>query len=424
MEKENATSKTAQRLLFPTSATIGVMALLVVFLSVLTGWKVATIETERAAIEQERVALEKNKELFEEQKKNYQQLLSELPPLQFVHQNLLRSITIIKGEIAKDNATRAELHSEIKKLMEKKEQTRAEDIVLRQQLEANRSEFTRLQNTIKEKSEELKSIEMRLSQAQKEYESTSDKVSKLKKEESKLTGDIDALKAQIEREKNYLKQLSDEKVEIVRVSERFNKVATDLEASQKSTQQAAGKLQENITDIGKVLTQVKEKTRDFAQTVKNANQLNTAHESTIQQFQYFVTTSKGTHENYVRSLDQLTQALEQRLKQMTTNEEKLVKSITGLENLIRDFEHRKTALEIVTSKWSETQASTQGFLDELAKQLKLINELTSMAQVNMAEIIKSKDTLIAHTEIHKKLLDDLSSFIETIQNKPSNRDSN
>jgi chromosome segregation ATPase len=370
---------------FPPVWVMGVSVLLVVLMTVLSGWKIVNLEYERAGVNAER-------KLLEHDKQTYYAIHQELPVLEKRHQDLTREVSDLTGKVQSERTVMESLAIQKDAVLVELEKAKAEAKETQEAAQAARNTFAALQSDIQVKRPQAEQLKLEVQLLQTQTKTLSTTITDLQNQVSSAKADISGLDKQKENSKLVLEQMTQDTGQLQVLSGRFNTVANELEAAlndpkkglTKELKNAVGAVDTQAQGLSTYVHTVSQDSGNFKMIVKSAGQQVESLTQTLDDPQNGLKSGVSAVTNTVGTLGKTVTTLDGNVGMLQTKINGVDSAIGGLQKATADLSQARVDMsnDISVVKILVGQAKVQldgqtGALPEIIKTIE--DKLSSVA---------------------------------------------
>jgi len=391
--------------------SMGVALILVILLTLLSGWKIINLESERSSVESQRLLLERDKQA-------YADIQKELPSLERRKQAIISEFSELEGKgrsaqvryesiTVQSNAAQ----SNLEKALAERDQAQAAS-------QAARQELASLQADIQKARVDSQNLKQQVEALRAEEQTFGKSAKQLREQVAQIEADISGLERERQNRKKILEQMSQDTSELQKISKRFDGIAYNLEVSHKAADEAIKSLHFESQKFTKAVEEVNKQTQGLAKETqvvsREAGNFATAvqgiHSSgqTVKQASGDIQGAKTALTDAMGQLKKASEGAEQqarRLAETTDAQLKILqqtlpvldKSALSLSSYVKMVEGHVNALDGPTGDFQKTVTDTKNAYSQLSDvivNLKNVVGPLSQTHSDLASNVKAADEAI------------------------------
>ena len=410
---------------FPSVWLIGTGIFLVILLTLWSGWKIVNIERERAHVESERRLLERDKEAYEK-------ILKELPELEDRQQDLFRELSDQQGKVKNAKTILENLntqvkaaHYELERAKTESNEAKAEAKVLRDKSAALKSE---IQDDISEAVYRKQQVEG-FSQTEKLLRQSN---SQLQVQVAQRNADLSGLKQEIQNKKQILEHMAQDTAELNKLSERFNIIAKNMEASQQAASDVIQGLNTKAMGLNSAVDSVNSQSQAISAQIQAVSSESSNLSRVVQDIYKdgeIINKTAGEIQKANTILDKainrlqdaaggadkqaqlMAQTLESPLTSFKDSISTLSKSLNIFTDQVNIIGSEAETLGIHAKDLKDVKDAASGSVSQLATASVSIRETASILSKTRAELATTVENLSKNTDTSKTQLDSQLNFL-------------
>ncbi|RJR21399.1 MAG: hypothetical protein C4582_07895, partial [Desulfobacteraceae bacterium] len=369
--------------------------ILVILLTMLSGWKIINLERERSSVESKRLLLERDKQA-------YADIQKELPSLEKRKQALISEVSELEGKERSAKVRYESIttqynvaYSNLEKALAEREQAQAAS-------QAARQEFASLQADIQKGRIDSQNLKQQVEALHAQEQTFGKSAKQLREQVAQIEADISGLERERENKKKMLEQMSQETSELQKISKRFDGIADNLEVSRNAAGEAIKSFHSDSQKFTKAVEEVNKQTQGFAKETqavsREAANLATTVQGiqssgqTVKQASFDIQGSKTALADAMGQLKKASEGAEQqarRLAETTDAQLKILQqtlpvleqSASSLGSYVKKVESHVSELDGPTGDFQKTVAEAKNAQSQLSEMIaSLKNVVGPLAQ--------------------------------------------
>lgn len=247
---------------FPSVWLFSGAILLVIVLTVLSGWKIINLEHERNQI------IFENR-LLEQKVQSHSEILKQLPLLESRQNNLKVQVDDLEGKLKAARAEKDSMQIQASEAAERHAKANSQRQIDEEAANAARKELANLQSEIMNARNQSGNLETTVQALMVQEKSLRGNINELNNQKSGLQADITGLEKEKINKKKILDSMALETSELQRIHLKFVTIAEKLETAKNVTENTIQKLQFQSGSLENTLTEIKNQKQVLGQEYQN-----------------------------------------------------------------------------------------------------------------------------------------------------------
>lgn len=365
---EKKLTKSNPRKLFPSFTIMVVAVVVTIFLNIICGIKVMSLDAERNQLMAEKTSLDEQIKAFNREIKAHSTLLNELPGLKNQHIELTSKIANLQGELSSLTTRKAAFDRDYENMQSRLNDIKADSIQTESTAKAVRKETGELNSSISTLRSDKSRLEIQVAHLQKDVTEYESRISERSTQVRSLDAEIVSLKKTRDMRREQIDEMMEEKGKIQALSNKFDKITTKIETSG-----------QQLTDTTSAL---KRSTEDAQKTIK--------------EFDRAATSSKGA------------------IKLLDESNEKFSKIS---DDLNQDHHDVRTAIVDFVRTSTDGKRQMEQLVSQMNEPLKMLNEQTRTLAEEVKNVGLTQTELAANVDRLKGNNQQMGSLQEQVKKK-------
>ena len=383
-------------LAFPHVWLLSGVVISIIILMVVSGWKIVNVEAERQSVAMERVRIEKDREQLKINLQSHETILKELPSLEHKNDEFRTLIYQLSGELKAKQTKLDSLKTQLTSAQESLDRAIAERGKAVSEKEAATMVHEKLKNDIETSrpiAEQLKSEVAQLTEQSSEIQA---KVKKYLVKERELSAELAGLEKQKENVKQVLLEMSEDRDELAKLSNRFGSIFDRIEATGENTDKSVKEFQGQTVVLQKAIVAIQDQIENLSGEIKKVG---TSSESLNKSSQSL---SKST-----KTIDTATETVDKTIDQLRTSMKVLE---TASENVDTQATNLAKTIDLPINSINQLVATLSLHNTNLDTQLKQLNNYSTNLKEKMTEFDINAETLKGHLDAIQRVVTKFDEF--------------